>query len=48
MSSSRWIARNLPGFELITLPGGHFPMLEHPALLADALETVNPSAVAGS
>jgi pimeloyl-ACP methyl ester carboxylesterase len=38
---SRWIARNLLGVEPIELPGGHFPMLEHPARLADALETVS-------
>jgi pimeloyl-ACP methyl ester carboxylesterase len=38
---SRWIASNLLGVEPIELPGGHFPMLEHPALLADALETVS-------
>jgi pimeloyl-ACP methyl ester carboxylesterase len=53
---SRWIAGTLLGVEPIGLPGGHFPMLEHPALLADALETVsgarggrtNPPVVAGS
>ena len=35
---SRWIARAMLGVEAIELPGGHFPMLEHPSLLADALE----------
>jgi pimeloyl-ACP methyl ester carboxylesterase len=38
---SRWIARNLLGVEPIELPGGHFPMLEHPAALADVLETAS-------
>jgi pimeloyl-ACP methyl ester carboxylesterase len=35
---SRWIAQNLLGVEPVELPGGHFPNLEHPALLAQALE----------
>lgn len=35
---SRWIAQALLGVEAIELPGGHFPMLEHPVLLADVLE----------
>jgi len=35
---SRWIARQLLGVDAIALPGGHFPMLEHPALLASTLE----------
>lgn len=35
---SRWIARALLGVEPIELPGGHFPTLEHPRRLADALE----------
>lgn len=35
---SRWISRALLGVEPVELPGGHFPMLEHPLLLADALE----------
>ncbi len=35
---SRWISRTLIGIEAVELPGGHFPMLEHPALLAGALE----------
>jgi pimeloyl-ACP methyl ester carboxylesterase len=38
---SRWIARTLLDVEPIELPGGHFPMLEHPALLADVLERVS-------
>jgi len=38
---SRWIAHELLGVEPIELPGGHFPMLEHPATLADVLETVS-------
>jgi pimeloyl-ACP methyl ester carboxylesterase len=35
---SRWISRALLGIDPIELPGGHFPMLEHPALLASTLE----------
>jgi len=35
---SRWIAARLLGLEAIELPGGHFPMLEHPELLANVLE----------
>ena len=35
---SRWISRALLDIEPTELPGGHFPMLEHPALLADILE----------
>ncbi len=38
---SRWIARRQLGVEAIELPGGHFPMLEHPAILADLLEQIN-------
>ena len=38
---SRWIAHTLLGVEPIELPGGHFPMLERPATLADVLETVS-------
>ncbi|MGZ4325030.1 MAG: alpha/beta fold hydrolase [Solirubrobacteraceae bacterium] len=38
---SRWIARALLGVEPLELPGGHFPMLEHPALLAEVLEHVS-------
>jgi pimeloyl-ACP methyl ester carboxylesterase len=34
---SRWIAANLFGAQPVELPGGHFPMLEHPGLLADVL-----------
>lgn len=37
---SRWICRRMLQVEPVELPGGHFPMLEHPELLADALETV--------
>ena len=37
---SQWIARALLRIEPLELPGGHFPMLEHPALLADMLERV--------
>ena len=37
---SRWIARALLDVEPIELPGGHFPMLENPTLLADVLERV--------
>jgi pimeloyl-ACP methyl ester carboxylesterase len=35
---SRWVAQAMLGVEPRELPGGHFPMLEHPALLADELE----------
>ena len=35
---SRWIAAELLGVDAIELPGGHFPMLEHPSLLAATLE----------
>ena len=38
---SRWIAHTLLGLEPIELPGGHFPMLERPAALADVLETAS-------
>jgi len=38
---SRWIAQRLLAVQPIELPGGHFPMLEHPALLADHLEQIN-------
>jgi pimeloyl-ACP methyl ester carboxylesterase len=41
---SRWIAHKLLGVEPIEMPGGHFPMLEHPELLADVL-AVGPSAI---
>jgi pimeloyl-ACP methyl ester carboxylesterase len=36
-SWSRWIARTLLGTDPVELPGGHFPMLEQPSLLADIL-----------
>jgi pimeloyl-ACP methyl ester carboxylesterase len=35
---SRWISQTMFGIEPIELPGGHFPMLEDPALLADHLD----------
>ncbi len=38
---SRWISRTLVGVEPVELPGGHFPMLEHPTLLADLLERIS-------
>ena len=38
---SRWIARTLLEVEPIELPGGHFPMLEHPGHLADVLERIS-------
>lgn len=38
---SRWICRKLLNVEPVELPGGHFPMLEHPEMLADALEQVS-------
>ena len=47
---SRWIARRSLGVDAIELPGGHFPMLEHPVTLADILEQVTraPAAETGS
>jgi pimeloyl-ACP methyl ester carboxylesterase len=41
---SRWIAPTLLGVTAIEVPGGHFPMLEHPAVLADLLEEVSVAA----
>jgi pimeloyl-ACP methyl ester carboxylesterase len=38
---SRSIATSLLGVEAIELPGGHFPMLEHPPMIADGLEQVS-------
>jgi pimeloyl-ACP methyl ester carboxylesterase len=35
--SRRWAARNVFGVEPIAMEGGHFPMLERPAELADLL-----------
>jgi pimeloyl-ACP methyl ester carboxylesterase len=35
--SRRWAARTIFGVEPVELPGGHFPMLERPAELADLL-----------
>lgn len=37
---SRWISRQLLRVDAIELPGGHFPMLEHPVVLADMLEQI--------
>jgi pimeloyl-ACP methyl ester carboxylesterase len=34
----RFVARQVLGVEPIELPGGHFPMQEHPDTLADALD----------
>jgi pimeloyl-ACP methyl ester carboxylesterase len=34
---ARWAARTIVGVEPVELPGGHFPMLERPAELADVL-----------
>ena len=45
---SRWIAPRLVGVDAIELPGGHFPMLEHPDLLADVLEACLRSTDPGS
>jgi pimeloyl-ACP methyl ester carboxylesterase len=45
---SRWIARSLLGLEAIELPGGHFPMLEHPAILADILEQISSASAAST
>ncbi len=45
---SRWIARSLLGLEAIELPGGHFPMLEHPAILADILEQISSESAAST
>jgi len=44
---SRWIAAQLLGVDAIELPGGHFPMLEHPGLLATMLERCAYSVVPG-
>jgi pimeloyl-ACP methyl ester carboxylesterase len=38
----RFIARELLGVEPVELPGGHFPMIEEPGLLADALDRLAP------
>jgi len=35
-----WVARHVLGVEPLELPGGHFPMFEHPERLADVLETL--------
>jgi pimeloyl-ACP methyl ester carboxylesterase len=45
---SRWIARSLLGLEAIELPGGHFPMLEYPAILADILEQISSASAAST
>jgi len=45
---SRWIARSLLGLEAIELPSGHFPMLEHPAILADILEQISSASTAST
>jgi pimeloyl-ACP methyl ester carboxylesterase len=45
---SRWIARRLLGLEAIELPSGHFPMLEHPAILADILAQISSASAAGT
>jgi pimeloyl-ACP methyl ester carboxylesterase len=34
----RFMARELLGVEPIEIPGGHFPMVEDPAALADLLD----------
>ena len=39
---SRRVARERLGVEPIELPGGHFPMITHPELLADALAQLDP------
>jgi pimeloyl-ACP methyl ester carboxylesterase len=36
-SWSRRVARERLGVEPVELPSGHFPMITHPELLADAL-----------
>jgi pimeloyl-ACP methyl ester carboxylesterase len=38
---SRWISHMLLGVEATEVPGGHFPMLEHPVVLAKILEQVS-------
>lgn len=38
---SRWISGTAFGIDAIELPGGHFPMLEHPMILANTLERVS-------
>ena len=40
-SWSRWISRTMLDIGALELPGGHFPMLEHPAILATMLEKVS-------
>lgn len=45
---SRWIARSPLGLEAIELPSGHFPMLEHPAILADILEQTSSASTAST
>ena len=38
----RFMARELLGIEPIEIPGGHFPMVEDPATLADLLDRLPP------
>ena len=38
----RFMARELLGIEAIEIPGGHFPMLQDPAALADVLAGLEP------
>ena len=40
---SRWISRRVLGVDAVELPGGHFPMLEHPVILATMLEQLSAS-----
>lgn len=45
---SRWISRTMLGIDAIELPDGHFPMLEHPTILASTLERASGSQPDGS
>ena len=47
-SWSRWISRTLLGVDAIELRGGHFPMLEQTAILAEVLEQVSGTHSSGT
>jgi pimeloyl-ACP methyl ester carboxylesterase len=44
----RFVARDLLGVEPIEIPGGHFPMVESPELLADLLDRLASDATAST
>ena len=44
----RFVARELLGVEPIEIPGGHFPMMENPELLADLFDRLASDATASS